>query len=226
MYVPRHFAMTPGQVADLLAGADRAQLVTAHPTGPVATLLPTLWRPGDDDGGDLGSLVFHVTRTNDQWRDRGAGEALAILSGPDGYVAPQWMASFAHDPDVPTWNYVTVHAYGELEPRDPAWTRWAVDELSGAHGFDTGLVDPDAMERMLRAIVGLELRITRVQAKAKLSQHRSPEDVAGIIEGLRGSGADALASAMADIALPHAHARYELIGEIRARRGAGRAAGG
>lgn len=218
MYVPRHFEMTPAQVTDLLASARSAQLVTAHPDGPVATLLPTHWRRGAD--GDLGSLVFHVTRTNDQWRDHGVGDALAILSGPDGYIAPHWLASFADSPDVPTWNYVTVHAYGRLVVRDAEWTRRAVDELSAAHGFDTGVVDADAMDRMLRAIVGLEFQITRVVAKAKLSQHKSPDDVAGIVAGLRGADADALASAMEEIALPHATARYELVGEIRARRSA------
>lgn len=213
MYVPRHFALDADRVADLLASAQTAQLVTAHADGPVASLLPVLHRPGDG----WGSLVFHVTRTNGQWKDTGLGAALAILSGPDGYIDPDWYPSQAHKHSVPTWNYVTVHAYGELIVHDdPAWKRAAVAELGERHGYASALSEDD-WERQLRPIVGLELPIARVEAKAKLNQNRAPSDIAGAIEGLRGVGAHDLADAMDALAMPHARARFALLDEIGRR---------
>ena len=97
MYTPGHFAMTPDRVAALLASATTAQLVTAHETGPVATLLPLTYRP-DATGAGLGSLIFHVTRVNPVWREPHLGDALAILSGPDGYIHADWYASNAAAP--------------------------------------------------------------------------------------------------------------------------------
>ena len=73
--------------------------MTAHPEGPVATLLPVLHAP---HAAGFGSLLMHVTRTNEQWQRPGLGETLAILSGPDAYVAPEWLASYADAPGVPS----------------------------------------------------------------------------------------------------------------------------
>ncbi|MDN5570160.1 MAG: FMN-binding negative transcriptional regulator [Propionibacteriaceae bacterium] len=216
MYTPRHFELADDRVRALLASAETAQLVTAHETGPVATLLPLTYRP-DADG--YGSLIFHVTRVNPVWRDTGLGESLAILSGPDGYIHPDWYPSNAASPGVPTWNYVTVHAYGRLVVHDDAaWLATAVDEMSERFGYDAGRVAPDARQRMLRAIVGLELPITRIEAKAKLNQNRTPEDIAGAIAGLREVGDDALADAMTRISVPHAQERAALLAGIRGRR--------
>lgn len=213
MYIPRHFAMTADQVAEVLASAETAQLVTAHPTGPVATLLPVLF---DRDAGPHGSLLFHLTRTNPQWRDAGLGEALAILSGPDAYVAPEWFASFDVAPGVPTWNYVAVHAYGRLVVHDEvAWTGDVVERLSARFGFDLAQVPRAGVEKLLRAVVGVELVITRVEAKAKLSQNKPLVDIAGIIAGLERAGDDAVAAAMEAIAVPHARAKEELVEGVR-----------
>ena len=211
MYTPKHFELDADRAAALLASAETAQLVTAHASGPVATLLPVVHRPGEG----LGTLIFHVTRTNSQWRDTGLGEALAILSGPHGYINPDWYASQAVKHSVPTWNYVTVHAYGELVVHDdPAWTRAAVLALGDQHGYVAGLTE-DEWDRQLRPIVGLELPITRIEAKAKLNQNRTPEDIAGAIAGLHAVGDEALASTMAEISLPHAETRYRLMAEVR-----------
>lgn len=216
MYVPRHFAMSDRQVSELLASAETAQLVTAHPTGPVATLLPVLHDP---DAGEHGSLLFHVMRPNSQWRDPGLGEALAILSGPDAYIAPEWFASFGVAPGVPTWNYLTVHAYGRLVVHDdPAWVLPVVERLSARFGYDLATVPPDAVERMLRAVVGLELVITRVEAKAKLSQNKTPTDLEGIIAGLGRVGEHDLAAEMTAVSLPHARAKADLVDGVREAR--------
>ena len=219
MYTPRHFEMAPDRVAGLLASATTAQLVTAHETGPVATLLPLTHRP-DATGEGLGSLIFHVTRVNPVWREPHLGDALAILSGPDGYIHPDWYASNAANPGVPTWNYVTVHAYGPLIIHDdPAWVSKAVGELSARYDYDHTRVDADAHARLLRAIVGIELPVTRVEAQDKLNQNRTPEDVAGAIAGLRGVGAHELADVMTQVSVPHAAARSELVADVRRRRG-------
>lgn len=216
MYTPKHFELDDAHVRALLATAETAQLVTAHAAGPVATLLPLTHRP--DAGGEHGSLIFHVTRVNPVWRDVGLGEALAILSGPDGYIHADWYASNAESPGVPTWNYVTVHAYGRLVVHeDPGWLREAVWEMSDRFGYDSRQVDEVTTERMLRAIVGLELPITRLEAKAKLNQNRTPADIAGAIRGLRSVGQDDLADAMDAISVPHAAARAALIADVRGR---------
>ncbi|MFT3874836.1 MAG: FMN-binding negative transcriptional regulator [Propioniciclava sp.] len=227
MYTPRHFAMDDDQVRALLASAETAQLVTAHAHGPVATLLPVVWRP-DPTGETLGSLVLHVTRVNPVWKEPYLGEALAILSGPDGYIHADWYASNETKPGVPTWNYVTVHAYGPLVVRDDAdWLREAVWELSDRFGYDSRRAGEEATERMLRAIVGLELPISRFEAKAKLNQNRTPEDIQGAIDGLRGVGHDELADVMTQVSVPHAEARQQLLADVRGRRlGEARPAGG
>lgn len=218
MYTPRHFAMTDEHVLALLASAETAQLVTAHDTGPVATLLPLTYRP-DAAGEGLGSLIFHVTRVNPVWKEPHLGQALAILSGPDGYIHPDWYASNAEAPGVPTWNYVTVHAWGPLVVHDdPVWLREAVWEMSDRFGYDSGQVDDVAIERLLRAIVGIEVPIERIEAKAKLNQNRSPQDIAGAIAGLRGVGNHRLADVMDEVSVPHAEARYQVLADLKGRR--------
>lgn len=218
MYTPRHFAMTDEHIRSLLGSAETTQLVTAHEAGPVATLLPLTYRP-DTAGEGWGSLILHVSRVNPVWKEPHLGEALAILSGPDGYIDASWYESNAENPGVPTWNYVTVHAYGPLVVHDDAdWLREAVWEMSDRFGYDSRQVDDGATERMLRAIVGLELPISRVEAKAKLNQNRAPGDIRGAITGLRGVGGDELADEMQRISVPHAEARYQLLADVKGRR--------
>lgn len=222
MYIPNHLKLDETRTRALLADADTVQLVTAHPDGPVATLLPCVYRP--DEG--WGSFVFHVTRTNSQWKQPHLGEVLAIVSGPDSYIDPQWRASYEDHATVPTWDYVTVHAYGEMIVHDDrSWSLEVSRDLCTRHGFDLDDVADDSLDRLVRAIVGLELRITRVEAKAKLGQSLAPDDVRGVIAGLRdtgGSKAAAVADAAEDIALPHAMARSTLVADIRAQRGSSR----
>jgi transcriptional regulator len=150
------------------------------------------------------ALLGHLARNNDQWRRPVLGEALAILRGPDAYVSPSWYATKTeHGRVVPTWNYIVVHAYGELVVHDdPAWVEALVRRLTGQH--EAGRPHPwsvdDApggyLHGQLRAIVGIELRITRLEAKWKLSQNRSAADVDGVITGLRATGQNPTATAM------------------------------
>ncbi|MGZ4612716.1 MAG: FMN-binding negative transcriptional regulator [Kineosporiaceae bacterium] len=201
MYVPAHFAMDDVAVRELLDNHGAADLVTATPEGLVATMLPFVHDP---DAGDRGALLGHVARTNDQWRAEVVGEALVIVRGPDGYVSPSWYVSKAeHGRVVPTWNYLTAHVYGRLVVHDdPIWVEALVRRLTAKH--EAGSAHPWAVDDappafvagQLRAIVGLELRITRIEAKAKMSQNRPAADVAGVIAGLEARGEEAVADAV------------------------------
>ena len=136
--------------------------------------------------------------------DRGVREALVVLRGPDAYVSPSWYASKAeHGRVVPTWNAVTAHVYGELVVHDdPDWVGALVDRLTRKHeaGREQPWAVTDAPAQyvagQLRAVVGVEVRITRIEAKAKLSQNRSAADVDGVVRGSRADGELAMARAV------------------------------
>jgi transcriptional regulator len=207
MYIPAHFAAGDDAVRDLLARHGAADLITLTADGLLATMLPFAYDPA---AGEQGTLLGHVARNNDQWRKPAQGESLAIVRGPDAYVSPSWYAAKAeHGRVVPTWNYVTAHVYGQLVVHDdPAWVEDVVRRLTAKHeaartetaGQAPAWSVDDAprtfIEGQLRAIVGLELRITRIEAKAKLSQNRPVGDVAGIVGGLTARGEDRSAAAV------------------------------
>lgn len=220
MYVANHFAMTTDDVTELLTGMGAADLVTAHEQGLVATFLPMVFDP---DGGEHGSLIAHVARNNRQWSDPVLGEALVIVHGAEHYVSPRWLPSLsASGTVVPTWNYITVHAYGRLVAHDdPEWTFAAVRRLTARHEHETYSLDDvprEFVERQLRAIVGIELQLTRVEAKAKMSQNKMPDDVAGIVHGLRADAGDnqavLTASWMQERSVPAAERRAALLQEV------------
>src|SRR5580693_3321562 len=204
MYIPAHFAASEEEVADLLVSHGAADLVTVTEDGLLATMLPFAYEPS------VPALYGHVARNNDQWRKPALGESLAIVRGPDAYVSPSWYAAKAeHGRVVPTWNYVTAHVYGRLVVHDdPAWVEDVVRRLTAKHEAARVAVPGQApewavddaprafIEAQLRAIVGLELQITRIEAKAKLSQNRPVADVAGIVAGLSARGDDRSAAAV------------------------------
>ena len=189
MYVPNHFAAGDADIRALLDNHGAADLITSTADGLVATFLPFIFDPSV---GERGALLGHVARNNDQWRRPPIGDAMVIVRGPDAYISPSWYASKAeHGRVVPTWNYVTAHVYGELVVHDdPVWLDALVRRLTDRH--EQGSAEPwsvdDAPTRFiagqLRAIVGLELVITRIEAKLKLSQNRPPADIAGVLAGL------------------------------------------
>ena len=211
MYIPAHFAADDAAVRDLLVRHGAADLITLTADGLVATMLPFAYEPA---AGELGALYGHVARNNDQWSRPALGQSLAIVRGPDAYVSPSWYAAKAENPRVvPTWNYLTAHVYGQLVVHDdPGWVEDVVRRLTAKHeaarltapGQPPRWSVDDAprkfIEGQLRAIVGLELQITRIEAKAKLSQNRPVGDVAGIVAGLAARGDDPTA-----IAVEHAN---------------------
>jgi transcriptional regulator len=217
MYIPAHFAADAADVEDLLASHGAADLITLTPDGLLATMLPFIYVP---TAGEHGALHGHLARNNGQWRQPALGESLAIVRGPDAYVSPSWYAAKAeHGRVVPTWNYVTAHVYGRLVVHDdPGWVEGLVRRLTAKH---EGVLAGDVMqarswsvddaprpfvEGQLRAIVGVELAITRIQAKAKLSQNRPEGDIAGVIAGLTARG-DARGAAAVEHANQHRRER-------------------
>ena len=197
MYLPKHFRADDDQLRELLSGLAAADLVTATAQGMWSTFLPLL-----HDGG---SLLGHVARANDHWRLEPVGESLVIVHGPEGYITPSWYAAKAeHGKVVPTWNYLTAHVYGELIIHDDVvWLEDIVRRLTvryesqRPHPWEVDDAPRDYIESQLRAIVGVELRITRVEAKAKLGVQRSEADVNGVVDGLAQRGDVALAAATA-----------------------------
>jgi transcriptional regulator len=196
--------MEDDEARRLVAAVGSAQLITVTDEGyPAATLLPVLW---SDD-----RLVFHMARANRHWRAiRPGSAALAVISGAEAYVSPAWYPSKSeHGRVVPTWNYSAVHVTGRAEVHDDAdWLREAVTRLTDTHeqSRDEPWAVDDAPDRyidkQLHAIVGIELVIERVEAKAKLSQNKDDADFGGVISGLRreGAGRDRLvADAMATL---------------------------
>ena len=191
--MPAAFAMSDEDVRALLAGDGAADLVTSTSQGLLATMLPFVFDP---DAGEHGALLGHVARNNPQWREPAAGEALVIVRGTDAYVSPSWYASKAeHGRVVPTWNYVTAHVYGRLVVHDDArWVESLVRRLTDQreaalpHPWSVDDAPAAVVAGQLRAIVGLELQITRIEAKAKLSQNRPPADVDGVVAGLAARG--------------------------------------
>jgi transcriptional regulator len=198
MYIPAHFAPDEAQVDELLRNHGAADLVTLTAQGLVATMLPFIYVPPGDSGTaePHGALHGHLARNNEQWKLDSVGEALVIVRGPDAYITPGWYATKAETGRVvPTWNYVTAHVYGRLIVHDdPGWTEDLVRRLTTKHEayrnrpWSVDDAPRPFIEGQLRAIVGIELAITRIEAKAKLSQNRSPADVEGVIAGLRERG--------------------------------------
>ena len=201
MYLPVHFNETrPAVLREVMRAHPLATLVINGADGLLANHLPLL---ADDS---LTVLRGHVARANPVWREVGQGvDALAVFQAADGYVSPSFYPSKAVSGQVvPTWNYAVVHVHGSLHAIDSrAWVRELVETLTTQHEAERaqpwGLGDaPEAyIERMLAAIVGLELRVTHIAGKFKLSQNREAADRAGVRQGLSATAVGDLMAASA-----------------------------
>ncbi len=217
MYIPEHFALSAEQAISFLSPVAAGDLVTHPADGLAATFVPMLYVPGEE----YGTLLGHLSKVNPQWKE--PGEGLFIVNGPSDYIDAEWL-SLPEAASVPTWNYVTVHAHGELIAHtDPEWNLDVVRRMSLAQGDDTVTQMPaEAVEIMLRSIVGVELRIQRLVGKAKMSQNKSPQVVEQVIDGLAGQGSDGAAEWMRENSLPRAHAKAALVDGIRQQAAANR----
>ena len=190
MYVPAHFAGEDEAVQELLYSRGAADLVTATPEGLVATMLPFLY------DRERSVLLGHLARNNEHWKLPVIGDALVIMRGPDAYISPTWYASKQeHGRVVPTWNYSAVHLSGTVELVDDTdRLRELVDRLTDLHEHDRparwSVDDAPAayVAGQLKAIRGVLVRVDAVQGKAKLSQNRSVQDRAGVVDGLLADG--------------------------------------
>jgi transcriptional regulator len=220
MYLPSH---------NVQSDPDRLRaLITAHPLGAwvvsgddglVANHVPFLLEehgpetPSSTDSGNQPRITLqgHVARANPVWRALpGRSPTIVMFQGPDAYITPAWYPSkAAHGKVVPTWNYAVVHAEGIARAiEDRAWIRAHVERLTALH--EAGNERPwavkdapaDYLETMLGAIVGIEIVVTRLTGKWKVSQNRPVPDRVGVVEGLRRKG-DAGARAMADLVAEH-----------------------
>ena len=200
MYVPAFSAIDDDEARAIVADIGSGWLVTASADGPpTATLMPVLWR---DD-----RVVAHMARANPHWREIADGTpGLLIVGGPEAYISPSWYAAKAeHGRVVPTWNYLAVHLSGSVTIRpESEWVRALVTDLTEHHERDR--VDrwhvtdaPDEfIDAQLKAIVGVEMLVERVEGKAKLSQNRTDADRRGVVAGLGAEdGRDAAVIAVA-----------------------------
>lgn len=147
----------------------------------------------------LGTLHGHVARNNPVWHDfSGDVQVLVIFQGPEAYVSPSWYASKKeHGKVVPTWNYLVVHVHGHMRViDDPVWMRAHLEALVSQHESERPVpwsvtdAPADYVEKMIKGIVGLEIRITHLVGKWKLSQNRSVPDREGVVEGLTWEAAE------------------------------------
>lgn len=189
MYVPEHFDVK--QFDTMLAFVRThafGQLISSVDHRLFSSHIPFL--VSDDNR----SLITHVARVNPQWETIDRQEVLVTFQGPHDYISPSWYES----PGVPTWNYQAVHVYGRANTiTDPQKLARIVNKLT--EKFEASRVDPwsaEYREALLQAIVGVQVEITEIQGKYKLSQNRSETDRQRVIEALKNSGSVELATAM------------------------------
>jgi transcriptional regulator len=197
MYIPAHFDESRPEVLRALIDAHPlATLVTLTANGLNANHIPLRLHADD---GPLGTLRGHVARANAIWKDFDPlVEALAIFQGADSYITPGWYATKQETGKVvPTWNYAVVHVYGALRViDDPAWLRPHLEALTTTHEasrpepWEMNDAPRDYTDGLMRGIVGIELAITRMTGKWKVSQNQPAANQAGVIDGLRAQGTE------------------------------------
>ncbi len=195
MYIPRVFDEPDIAVMhELIRACPLATLVTLTAAGIEANHIPLLLL---EQAAPRGMLCGHVARSNPLWREHTeSAEVLAIFHGPQNYVTPSWYATKAESGKVvPTWNYASVHARGKLTVRDDAqWLRphlemlTAHNEKSFEHPWAVEDAPREFTDKLIEAIVGIEIVITDLKGKWKVSQNRPPADRVSVVDGLRTHG--------------------------------------
>jgi transcriptional regulator len=205
MYQPPHFREDRTAVQHALIRAHPlGLLITAGPAGLQANAVPFLI---DSDASDKGTLRAHLARANPQLRELATvDECLVVFQGPQHYITPSWYPTKREiEKVVPTWNYITVHAWGRPQIVDHAnWLRQQVGELTASQEdarsepWSVDDAPADYVAGQLKAIVGIEIPIARIEGKWKVSQNRPAIDQVGVIAGLRSEGSEPMASAVAE----------------------------
>ncbi|MBM6646329.1 FMN-binding negative transcriptional regulator [Bacillus sp. RIT 809] len=188
MYIPKHFTIQDEEKKyEIIEQNSFATLFSQHNGAPYATHLPLLLNKATL------TLYGHFARPNDQWKDSGNQQVLAVFQGPHSYISPSW---YETNKAVPTWNYVAVHVYGELEIVEDE--QELIDSLQDlVHKYENPKstyslndVDPNYMEGLSRGIVGFKIKINKIEGKAKLSQNHSVERRELVIEELEKVGSE------------------------------------
>jgi len=188
MYIPPFNRVTDhDRILQFIQSHGFAALVSQSSAGLTASHLPVLW---DDNDSEWGMLRSHMARANPQWKHFETGnEVLCIFHGPHAYISPSW---YVMQHTVPTWNYAAVHVYGVPQLLDTADLRQIVYDTTAK--YESAMPQPwniplteEEIDKMLKAIVGFSIRITRVEAKFKLGQNRSAEDQVGMLRALQNS---------------------------------------
>jgi transcriptional regulator len=203
MYLPSHFAVTePEALHELMRAHPLGALITCGELGLDANHLPFEFDAGE---GEHGILRAHVARNNPLWQEVKEGdEVLVIFKAVDGYVSPSWYPSKqAHHQQVPTWNYAVVHAHGRIRVRDDArFVRRLLASLTRVHEaaepapWKMADAPRDYIEAMVQAVVGIEIEVSQLVGKFKLSQNKEEGDRLGAVDALQAKGQTALAAAM------------------------------
>jgi len=197
---PHYTTTDQAEIRRLIRDNPWATYVSNTSTGLVASHYPTLLEDAGDGGGDGGgdpdddagiTIVTHFGRPDDELHEVGQHEMLVIVQGAHGYISPAW---YDRDDFIPTWNHVTAHLYGVPEilsdDENFAVLGKLVDHFEGRMPHPVSLdQDEQTARRIAKGTVGLRIRVTRVDARLKLSQNKSDAVRATIIEGLHGDGA-------------------------------------
>ena len=191
MYIPRHNEeKRVSAMHSLIVSRPLGTLVTLGASGLFASHIPMIL---EDDGSQFGVLKGHISRANTQWQDFvPTVDALAIFAGHQHYITPNWYpGTREHGKEVPTWNYVVVHAYGPLKIiQDDDWLLTNVEKLTNIHEaaspnpWKVSDAPEDFIKSQLKGIVGLELPIQRLEGKWKVSQNRTERERNGVVNGL------------------------------------------
>ncbi|MDH5354425.1 MAG: FMN-binding negative transcriptional regulator [Gammaproteobacteria bacterium] len=189
MYLPKHFeVINNDEIFAFMHANSFGQLISNVDGRLFSTHIPFLIRKEES------KLVGHLARANPQHKTIEGQEILVTMQGAHDYISPSWFET----PGVPTWNYQAVHVYGHCEViEEPEHIADIVNSLTHKHesAFDKPW-QPEYRESMLKAIVGIEITISEIQAKYKLSQNRSEQDQKQIVEGLETKGSMGLAREM------------------------------
>src|SRR5688572_6215801 len=195
MYLPAFYREDRREVQfELIRTHSLGLLISGGTDGLMANPVPFAAYPTE---GSSGVLRAHVARANPQWQALANGaECLVVFQGPHAYISPTWYPSKAETHrTVPTWNYATVHAWGRPVIHDDAgWLRRQIDDLTQAHEdsrpqpWKVSDAPADFVAAQLKAIVGIEIAVTRIEAKWKMSQNRNEADRRGVVAGLQAEG--------------------------------------
>jgi len=196
VYIPRHFKASDEVVQEFLSHIESGHVVSNSEKGLISTLIPLIYNQ------ETHAFLGHIAKQNDQASLATNQEALLITVLNETYISPNWYASKAeHHKVVPTWDYMLIHAYGELVIHNEAdWILKQVTRLTNRFEKDqpkpwsVDQAPTDYVEGQIKAIVGIELKLSRIEVSFKMSQNKSEADLDGVIAGLTKAGKSAIAA--------------------------------